>query len=184
MDSLLCPVCVGTRLETFDWKDVTVDVCARCHGVWFDAGEMLRVAQSDSARVIDIAFKGEFEPVPLGKSMREAVRRCPVDTSDLERHEWGLDSGIAMDWCPLCGGTWLDAGELEGYVQALQRIAGETEEIRAQLRQGGLHADFQPGHAASETTAAAQAAGGAASPVGRVDYGILGPLFARLPKRG
>jgi Zn-finger nucleic acid-binding protein len=35
---------------------------------------------------------------------------CPRDQATLEKH---AGDGIEIDECPLCGGTWLDRGELE-----------------------------------------------------------------------
>ena len=35
--------------------------------------------------------------------------KCPVDQVKMRQLE---DKGIAMDWCDLCDGIWLDSGEL------------------------------------------------------------------------
>lgn len=43
------------------------------------------------------------------------MRSCPVDSRPLQH----LDRfGVALDYCPGCGGVWLDRGELEKIVEA------------------------------------------------------------------
>jgi hypothetical protein len=54
--------------------------------------------------------------------------KCPVDDTHLESREY--EAGIGVDGCPVCGGVWLDPGELEliqetgkrDYTEALQRM--------------------------------------------------------------
>ena len=41
-----CPRCEGTLLEA-DYQHIKIDVCNKCHGVWFDAGELARVIDKD-----------------------------------------------------------------------------------------------------------------------------------------
>ncbi len=38
-----------------------------------------------------------------------ALTKCPVDQSEMRQIQ---DKGIALDWCDLCDGIWLDPGEL------------------------------------------------------------------------
>ncbi|MEP6705684.1 MAG: zf-TFIIB domain-containing protein [Acidobacteriota bacterium] len=41
-----CPRCDGTLGEA-DYQHIKVDVCDKCHGVWFDAGELAQVIDKD-----------------------------------------------------------------------------------------------------------------------------------------
>lgn len=41
-----CPRCDGKLLEA-DYQHIKVDVCSKCHGVWFDAGELAQVIDKD-----------------------------------------------------------------------------------------------------------------------------------------
>jgi len=43
---LKCPKCDGTLHET-DYEDIKIDVCDKCSGVWFDAGELAEVIDKD-----------------------------------------------------------------------------------------------------------------------------------------
>jgi uncharacterized protein len=41
-----CPRCDGQLMEA-DYEHVKIDVCDKCHGVWFDAGELTQVIDKD-----------------------------------------------------------------------------------------------------------------------------------------
>ncbi|MGH9786870.1 MAG: zf-TFIIB domain-containing protein [Terriglobia bacterium] len=41
---LHCPKC-GTKLQEAVMKEITVDICPGCHGIWLDAGEMEKLAE-------------------------------------------------------------------------------------------------------------------------------------------
>lgn len=43
-----CPKCDGTLFEA-DYEGVKIDVCNKCTGVWFDAGELAQAADKDKA---------------------------------------------------------------------------------------------------------------------------------------
>ncbi len=44
--AIKCPKCDGTLIET-DFEDIKIDVCSKCSGVWFDAGEFVHVAAEE-----------------------------------------------------------------------------------------------------------------------------------------
>lgn len=41
-----CPRCDGKLVES-DFENVKVDSCDKCHGVWFDAGELAQVLEKE-----------------------------------------------------------------------------------------------------------------------------------------
>lgn len=43
---LSCPRCDGKLMEA-DYQHIKIDVCNKCHGVWFDAGELAQVIDKD-----------------------------------------------------------------------------------------------------------------------------------------
>ncbi|HTK26178.1 MAG TPA: zf-TFIIB domain-containing protein [Pyrinomonadaceae bacterium] len=43
---MLCPRCDGKLIET-DFEDIKIDVCNKCTGVWFDAGELAQVMDKE-----------------------------------------------------------------------------------------------------------------------------------------
>lgn len=44
--ALKCPKCDGTLYET-DYEGIKIDVCDKCTGVWFDAGELAQVVDKE-----------------------------------------------------------------------------------------------------------------------------------------
>lgn len=119
--TLQCPDC-RVALSSMDWRGVVVDVCHQCHGIWCDWGEMLAIEESDTLDHIDRAFEGTYVEKPVDEAFQGAERSCPRDQTALTRHEWRGDSKIVLDHCATCQGTWLDAGELEGYVAFLKDL--------------------------------------------------------------
>ncbi len=45
---LPCPKCDGT-LHATDFESIKVDVCDKCHGAWFDAGELAQITHKDES---------------------------------------------------------------------------------------------------------------------------------------
>ena len=45
--------------------------------------------------------------------------KCPRDGTELAARTY--EKNIEVDECPLCGGTWLDAGELEAIQRTIER---------------------------------------------------------------
>lgn len=43
---LQCPKCDGTLIET-DYEDIKIDMCNKCSGTWFDAGELAQIVESE-----------------------------------------------------------------------------------------------------------------------------------------
>lgn len=43
---LKCPKCDGTLVET-DYENIKIDVCNKCSGTWFDAGELAQVVDKN-----------------------------------------------------------------------------------------------------------------------------------------
>ena len=46
---LNCPKCDGKLVES-DFEGIKIDVCNKCHGVWFDAGELAAVQNKDGEK--------------------------------------------------------------------------------------------------------------------------------------
>lgn len=119
--SMLCPDC-KVQLSAFRFQTIDLDLCHQCHGIWFDAGELNAVANSDTLQNIDRAFEGEFAPKHVKESVdKDPARRCPRDGQIMNRYEWNPGSKLVIDNCGHCNGTWLDAGELEGYTAFVQK---------------------------------------------------------------
>lgn len=101
-----CVKCSGA-LQRVELADLEVDQCDRCAGIWFDARELDRVLNQKS---ID-ALRRRSTPDQEGDARRG---RCPRCKGGGEMIRVASTLGpIHIDTCPVCGGQWLDGGELE-----------------------------------------------------------------------
>jgi len=97
-------------------KDVEVDICSHCGGIWLDVGELEAI---QSIRENDYREEVKAAPDFLRQAGELALQReapllaCPHCAAEMARREYGYTSQILIDVCPACGGVWLDPGELK-----------------------------------------------------------------------
>jgi Zn-finger nucleic acid-binding protein len=104
-----CVKCDG-RLVTVRVEDVAVDQCDRCGGLWFDAHELERVLRRrDVARILGRA-RAEAQAAH-DDDRRGHCPRCGGD-GYLVRVA-GPKATFHVDTCAVCGGKWLDGGEID-----------------------------------------------------------------------
>ncbi len=97
-----CPKC-GKPMGLIQLEGIEVDLCPRCTGMWFDAGELSRASGL------------EFRDTATGRALAGARRTqhgCPSCAVPLYERELDRGSGIFIDQCPKCSGLFLDRGEL------------------------------------------------------------------------
>lgn len=98
-----CPKC-KVKLNEIDAmipdKKLMMDVCPKCHGIWFDKGELRKVI--GDRKLTDYLTKdiGTKTESPL------VCPRCG-GLMDFEHAE-----DVEVDVCLSCHGVWLDSGEL------------------------------------------------------------------------
>jgi Zn-finger nucleic acid-binding protein len=104
-----------------------VDGCRHCGGVWFDRGELARLAGGDVSQLaaIDRAFEAEDGGEPAASGSRP----CPVCGIALASFEPPHMPGLSLTGCPAGHGTWLGEDDFE-------RVLARVEEWRA------LHPDL------------------------------------------
>jgi len=115
-----CVKCDG-ELHRVQVADLELDQCDRCAGIWFDSRELDRVLAQKS---IDALRRLSSPRIDLD----ERRGRCPRcrTAGDLVRVA-STAGPIHIDTCPVCGGQWLDGGELEvlrreGFTGSLKRL--------------------------------------------------------------
>lgn len=166
---MLCPldtiVC-----DTQTIKNIKLDVCPRCHGVWLDGGEMKQLmdlftfSPAEAERIhlhtwLD-SDSASGHTVPK-EFWSEARYRCPVDRTEMVKH-YIAGSTIGVDSCDVCQGFWLDGPELAALAKyvgpdPLQDAMGRfivsemnipasvaIEDARTQMqKRRGKHIDFE-----------------------------------------
>ena len=109
-----CPAC-HSALAKKRYREIVLDVCPKCRGVWFDRREL-----SD---FIDLYLQ-DHEDLPdstiqLNKSVtsvaavHEPRRPCPSCEEQLIKVNYAYDSNIIVDKCLSCNGVWVDRPELK-----------------------------------------------------------------------
>jgi Zn-finger nucleic acid-binding protein len=101
-----CVKCDG-KLVTVQVDDVRVDQCDRCGGIWFDAHELERVLSR--GHIDALAKRGA--PRPDDDARRGHCPRCRGEGYLVQVA--GPTPRMHIDTCPICGGKWLDGGELD-----------------------------------------------------------------------
>jgi Zn-finger nucleic acid-binding protein len=116
-----CPLCERQPLERRLALDVELDVCPRCHGIWFDKGELEAFPDRPSVRALLPAArhapgrcrrKGHAIPRSMAgcPTCGSAAAVCPTCQMRLSMVTAGTCS---IEICVPCQGVWLDAGELQ-----------------------------------------------------------------------
>ncbi len=112
---MMCPKC-EKELRQCTIGTVKLDECIACEGIWFDNDELRKCKdQTDS----DLNWM-DFE-IWKHKDKSEARSRnlaCPQCKQSLVTVDYA-DTGVEIDYCPKCKGTWLDKNEFEKVVEAL-----------------------------------------------------------------
>ena len=110
LNDMKCPRC-GNELTTVSVGAVQVDACDDgCGGIWFDAFELEKMDQPDEAAngLLD-RMRIDIESLP---DLKKAIT-CPrCGDHELIRQQYPENRDIMIDKCEVCGGTWLDFGEL------------------------------------------------------------------------
>lgn len=120
-----CPACDhGLRPATAG--GITVDVCERCGGLWFDRFELKEVDERNESAGESLL---EARAKPHATVDVHRQRLCPrCDTSPMHRHFFSVRRQVSVDQCPRCDGYWLDPGELKSI---RDEFATEGERVQA-----------------------------------------------------
>lgn len=110
-----CPKC-NNPMEIQTIENVEIDVCSNCAGVWFDQDELRKAkdqAEPDANWMDFEIWKHEdrfkFSQRPV---------KCPKCNVDMVIINYD-DTDVEIDYCPQCRGTWLDEGEFNKIIDAL-----------------------------------------------------------------
>lgn len=111
-----CPKC-DCDLEPRDIGPVEVDECTKCGGIWFDKDELRRAkdAADEDLQWMDFEIwqhEDQFESKP-------SAHNCPVCDKAFVSLQYG-DTGVQIDYCASCRGTWLDRGKFDAIVNHLE----------------------------------------------------------------
>lgn len=101
-----CVKCEG-KLGPVQIDDVEVDQCNQCGGIWFDALELKRVLGHGHVE----ALEKRGAPRRDDDARRGHCPRC--GGSGYMVRLASADTRVHIDTCAVCGGQWLDGGEID-----------------------------------------------------------------------
>jgi Zn-finger nucleic acid-binding protein len=87
-------------------REIEVDRCNRCKGLWFDAMEKEELLEIDGAEVVDSGSAARGRRYDQLRNVK--CPRCNVRMTTMVDEQ---QSHIHYEACPQCSGTFFDAGE-------------------------------------------------------------------------
>jgi Zn-finger nucleic acid-binding protein len=106
-----CPACGQGALSPVQVGDVELDVCeGGCGGVWFDHLEFKKMDEPhehSGSNLMEVAIDPS---VVVDHAKKRKCPKCPDTT--MFRQFFSPKRQIEVDHCRVCGGHWLDLGEL------------------------------------------------------------------------
>lgn len=129
-----CPV-DGVSLEARIVDAGHVEECTKCRGLWFPKGELRKAKDSAKPDLnwLDFDLWSDHESFAVSWSSR----LCPECGEEMATIAYSA-TRIAVDYCVAGHGVWLDKGELDAILAALDQEAQEknvSEYIAASLKQ-------------------------------------------------
>ena len=123
----VCPKC-DAQLFSLRFKDVEVDFCDRCRGLWLDAGELEALMRLTGAAANDplLAFQNQAGATP--RSRKHLCPRCDQTLREVAVPRPGAEA-LRLDRCPRGHGLWFDANELRQLLALFPPASGATHTI-------------------------------------------------------
>jgi Zn-finger nucleic acid-binding protein len=111
---MICPTCKSDMIVV-EQNYIELDYCAKCHGVWFDAGELELLLNSLGLDSASPFLKSTLEAEEA--KTEERKRRCPLCRRKMRKAN--LDTKVLVDLCPQGEGIWFDGGEVRMLISQL-----------------------------------------------------------------
>jgi len=113
---MICPVCKKGALIV-EYRNIELDYCPTCGGVWFDAGELELLVESAGLGDLKSYLDGIISAPEAATS--EKKRKCPVCRHKMKKTYIDENKKILVDICHVGDGIWFDGGEINHLVKAL-----------------------------------------------------------------
>lgn len=112
-----CPVC-DIEMKNISIKNVSLDYCDMCQGIWCDKDELEKIAMSgkDFLKTSPIA-KSLEKNINNIRSQKNSSLKCPCCDASLEKFNYSYESDIILEICKICNGIWVDDGEFGDIIE-------------------------------------------------------------------
>ena len=111
---MICPTCKSDMIVV-EHNQIELDYCDKCHGVWFDTGELQLLLESvgldSAASFLDNILETEEAMT------EEKKRKCPLCLQKMKKVN--LESKVLVDLCPQGDGIWFDGNEVSALIKEL-----------------------------------------------------------------
>lgn len=130
-----CPSC-ETPMETIEMDRLRFEQCPNCGGIWFEGGELNQAIEQalPDAQWLEFDLWKDVEAM----SLHWGDRQCQVCWKTMAQITYA-DTGVVVDYCVEGHGVFLDQGEFEVILAALEEEVSAKdlpEYLRAALREG------------------------------------------------
>ncbi|MBI5687764.1 MAG: zf-TFIIB domain-containing protein [Verrucomicrobia bacterium] len=124
----ICPKC-DAQLLNLRFKEVEVDFCERCRGLWLDAGELEALMRQTGGSADDplMAFQNQPGATP-SRERKHLCPRCDQTLREVAVPRPGAGP-LHLDRCPRGHGLWFDASELRQLLALFPPASGATHTI-------------------------------------------------------
>jgi len=113
---MICPVC-RTDALIVEYKNIELDICPNCQGIWFDSGELELLLESTNLGDYRTYLEGIINNPEVKTS--EKKHKCPICRRKMKKSHIDEDNKILVDICSVGDGIWFDGGEVQGLVESL-----------------------------------------------------------------
>src|SRR5579859_5418951 len=107
----VCPKC-DVPLFVLHFKEIEVDFCDHCRGLWLDAGELEALMAQTGAAANDPLLKFEQQTGIRPKGRPHLCPRCDAPLHKIQVEHAGSPN-LTLDKCPRGHGLWFDDHELQ-----------------------------------------------------------------------
>jgi Zn-finger nucleic acid-binding protein len=114
---MICPACKKDMIVV-EYRNVELDYCINCHGVWFDSEELELLLKSMNLDTPDLLLTSILNSTEAKVS--EKKRKCPICRQKMKKITIAGQPEILVDVCRQKDGLWFDGGEVG---QLLKQLA-------------------------------------------------------------
>lgn len=133
--SSMCPNC-GTALVSHYYDLHAVEACPTCMGMLIDASELHEhvIETTKNDKVVpapDIISHNLIKPFPVNSK-----RNCPRDGSRLKCVNYGYDSNVILEQCPICKVLWVENRQilpLAQYLKSRPELINLGQDVRRRI---------------------------------------------------
>lgn len=108
-----CPRC-AVPLRSVSLRDIEIDTCDRCHGLWFEEDELKRAVETTGDKLAETSALSDSwnAEVTRAEAPGQGELACPKCGKTMPRYRYAVTTDVILDGCPAGCGVWVDEGEL------------------------------------------------------------------------